>query len=221
MIFTPSTTLSDVIFSNPATIAVLNRFGIKLGVGRATIQDICRERELDLGFMLMLLNTYVNDDYIPSKEYLHLLDIGLLIGYLEQTDIYYARIMLPNIEFHLNTLISRSEKGSNNLEHLRCFYLEMKKELETRSKADIDWFAKLGTPHYKADESEIRRMTEVDVMIEEKVGDLLRFFVEHLRGDYNQNLCHAVVTAVFAFDKDVKQNNRLRSLLIGAVKNNL
>lgn len=50
--------------------------------------------------------------------------------------------------------------------------------------------------------------------VEEKLHDLLYFFVEHLRGNYDANLCTAVVSAVFSLERDLCQNNRIRSRIL-------
>ena len=50
--------------------------------------------------------------------------------------------------------------------------------------------------------------------MEEKIDDLLSFFVMHLKGEYEPNLCVAVVTAIFALRKDIRQNNRIRSRIL-------
>ena len=50
--------------------------------------------------------------------------------------------------------------------------------------------------------------------MEAKLHDLLYFFVVHLRGDYDSNLCMAVVSAVFSLEKDYSQNNRIRNRIL-------
>ena len=50
--------------------------------------------------------------------------------------------------------------------------------------------------------------------IEDKVDDLTSFFVIHLRGEYDQNLCMAVVTSLMSLEKDIKRNDRIRERLL-------
>ena len=50
--------------------------------------------------------------------------------------------------------------------------------------------------------------------MEERLHDLLCFFVVHLRGEYDPNLCVAVVTALSSLDKDYRQNNRIRNRIL-------
>ena len=39
-------------------------------------------------------------------------------------------------------------------------------------------------------------------------------FVVHLKGDYNSNLCQAVLTALLSIKKDITQNNRIRNRIL-------
>ena len=39
-------------------------------------------------------------------------------------------------------------------------------------------------------------------------------FVIHLRGEYDANLCHAVLFAIISLEKDIKQNNRIRNRIL-------
>ena len=59
--------LADVILDNPSIITVLNRFGIYLGVGDKTVEQVCSEKRLDTDFFLIILNTFANEEYFPEE----------------------------------------------------------------------------------------------------------------------------------------------------------
>ena len=46
--------------------------------------------------------------------------------------------------------------------------------------------------------------------IEALLADLKSIMVKHLYGDYNENLCYAVIFAISSLEKDIKQHNRIR-----------
>ena len=46
--------------------------------------------------------------------------------------------------------------------------------------------------------------------IEALLADLKSIMVKHLSGDYNENLCYAVIFAISSLEKDIKQHNRIR-----------
>ncbi len=206
--------LRDIIFANPAVISVINRLGVRLGVGDETICDSCRRHDIDPAFFLAVVNTYVNDDYFP-EDAASSFDFKMTVDYLMKTDAYYQRVQLPNIERHLDMLISRSDTSGNNLELLRKFFLELKQELQSCIAADHEklfpfLLADPGTAPVDRSFLALARHQSV----EEKIDDLLSFFVMHLRGDYDNNLCVAVVTAIFSLQKDINQNNRIRERIL-------
>lgn len=124
---------------------------------------------------------------------------------------YYRHVQLPNIDRHFNSLMARSGTD-NNLQLLQKFYSDMKGQLECclkREEKEIPETIERGKMTQSLEE-----IVEGYGEVEEKLHDLLTFFVVHLRGDYDKNLCMAVVTAVFSLEKDIRQNNRIRSRIL-------
>lgn len=185
--------LADIIFHDPAAITVLNRFGIRLGVGSATLGQACALRNLDAPFVEAILNISLNEDYFPERA-LKTFTLSLLEEYLLGTDRYYTRMQLPNIARHLDSLISHSPDGGN-LELLRGFFGDLSRELTARAEAEL----KAG--HCLKDDWQ---------PVSDTISDLLSFFVVHLRGECDENLCNAVVNAIFTLDHDLRQTARIR-----------
>ena len=50
--------------------------------------------------------------------------------------------------------------------------------------------------------------------VEDKIDDLIHMFVMHLKGDYDHNLCLAVIISLFNLKKDITQNNRIRNRIL-------
>ena len=50
--------------------------------------------------------------------------------------------------------------------------------------------------------------------LEEKLDDLKSLFVIPLRGEYDLNLCHGVIFALYSLEKDIKQHNRIRNRIL-------
>lgn len=226
--------LADIIFHDPGVISVLNRFGITLGVGNMSVGDVCREKNIPVDFFIGIINTYLNASYTP--ELLTSDDsVGLIINYLQKTDIYYREIQLPNVDNHFRLLMRADDKDGGNLKLLKNFFQEVKNMFGKVYESDIDkWFPFLlslqdvkGKREKQSLFCEFYRVNKeispfTNSLIEESLTDLLTFFTVHLKGEYNQNLSLAVVTALFMLDKDVRQNGRIREkILFPAVCNSI
>ena len=212
------TKLCDVILHEPSVIPVINRFGIILGVGDKSIRTVCEEKNLDCEFFVTILNTFINEDYFPENR-LKSFCATQIVNYLTQTNAYYEQFQIPIIERHFNFLINQSDSENNNLELMKQFFDELKKELLSRIENDKNcWFPSIKvaaeTLHGEYYGEKFQPDTEENDSLEEKLDDLKSLFVIHLKGEYDLNLCHGVIFAIYSLEKDIKQHNRIRNRIL-------
>lgn len=211
---TPDTKLCEVIVDEPSVVPVINRFDIVLGVGDRTIKSICKEKGIDTSFFITILNAFIHESFF-LENVTGAFNAGDVVDYLRKTNNSYLRNQLPNIERHFAALISRSD-SNNNLPLLFNFYREVKTEIERRIDSDNQWFGAIISAEQSNSEVSVAGnavQAESD-SIEDKLSDLINMFVIHLRGDYDRNLCHAVLFAVISLEKDIRQNNRIRNRVL-------
>jgi len=143
-----------------------------------------------------------------------------IIDYLTKTNNYYSRFQLPNIERHLSSFISMSTPGNATLTLLGKFFSSFKEELTTRIADDEqNWFPyclelsnKLNKQqdNQGIEELQLCAISKEEDRIEALLCDLKNILIKHLSGDYNENLCYAVIFAIGSLEKDIKQHNRIR-----------
>lgn len=211
---TPDTKLCEVIVDEPSVVPVINRFDIVLGVGDRTIKSICKEKGIDTSFFITILNAFIHESFF-LENVTGAFNAGDVVDYLRKTNNSYLRNQLPNIERHFAALISRSD-SNNNLPLLFNFYREVKTEIERRIDSDNQWFDAIISAEQSNSEVSVAGnavQAESD-SIEDKLSDLINMFVIHLRGDYDRNLCHAVLFAIISLEKDISQNNRIRNRVL-------
>lgn len=211
---TPDTKLCEVIVDEPSVVPVINRFDIALGVGDRTIKSICKEKGIDTSFFITILNAFIHESFF-LENLTGAFNAGDVVDYLRKTNNSYLRNQLPNIERHFAALISRCD-SNNNLPLLFNFYREVKTEIERRIDSDNQWFDAIISAEQSNSEVSVAGnaiQAESD-SIEDKLSDLINMFVIHLRGDYDRNLCHAVLFAVISLEKDICQNNRIRNRVL-------
>lgn len=211
---TPDTKLCEVIVDEPSVVPVINRFDIVLGVGDRTIKSICKEKGIDTSFFITILNAFIHESFF-LENVTGAFNAGDVVDYLRKTNNSYLRNQLPNIERHFAALISRSD-SNNNLPLLFNFYREVKTEIERHIDSDNQWFDAIISAEQSNSEVSVAGnavQAESD-SIEDKLSDLINMFVIHLRGDYDRNLCHAVLFAVISLEKDICQNNRIRNRVL-------
>lgn len=210
-LITQETKLAHIISVDANIITVFNRFNIRLGVGDKTVYDICQELNLDTDFLLTVINTFLNEDYIPGKV-LTRSDAEKVVEYLKHTNSYTLQYKLPNIERHFNLLLSRNETLNNNLDLIRNFFFKLKEELIKSIDTDNNIiFPKILSDNIdKQNLESIDDSSDHDDSVEQKFEDLKNMLILHLEGEYDENLCNAVLFAIISLEKDIKQNNRIK-----------
>lgn len=191
-LLTLHTIVADVLAEHNELIPVLNRFGIRLGVGDKTIRQLCEENGLNSDFILTVLNVYLNENYIPDKD-LSLFDTELIADYFKQTIDNYVQELVPNIEKHLNAFIALSGSENKELSALRGLFYEFKQKLTNHLQNGI---------------------SQEDDFPDELLHDLKNILIKHVSGKYNQNLCHAVIFSLHSLEKDLIVHNRLRTKIL-------
>ena len=228
----PDMRFSEVVEERPSLIPVINRFGIRLGLGDKTIKEICDENNIDADFLLTVINTFLNEEYFPEKK-LQAFHTSQIIDYLKKTNSAYQKHQLTNIERHLGIFISMNKEANNSLALIGKFFASFKKELSDRIENDsIRWFPyclKLSEEVEATNPTgkdniilKLPKQSEED-SVEAQLGDLKSIMIKHLSGEYDENLCYAVIIAINNLEKDIKQQNRIRyrilSPMVAAMEN--
>ena len=120
----------------------------------------------------------------------------------------------------IGSFISMSTPGNNILNLIGKFFSSFKEELTSRiEKDDRIWFPYCLSLSEKLKEYQSSGQIEalhlgteqrLEDPIEALLADLKSIMVKHLSGDYNENLCYAVIFAISSLEKDIKQHNRIR-----------
>ncbi|NLJ01529.1 MAG: response regulator transcription factor [Bacteroidales bacterium] len=183
----PHSVVAHLLAEHNELIPVLNRFGIRLGVGDKTLQELCDEKHLNVDFILTVLNVYLDKAYIPDAS-LQLFSVEPIADYFHQTIESYIHDLIPNIEKHLNAFIAVSGSDNEELVMLRDLFLKFKQRMiHQLQKTD----------------------SYVDDFPDELLHDLKNILIKHLSAEYNQNLCHAVIFSLHSLEKDLEAHNRL------------
>lgn len=188
---TASSILSDSVCDHYLLIPVINRFGVKLGLGDKTILEVCEEYSINVDFFLTILNTYLDEDYFPEKI-LQKFEIDLISGYITQTDAYYIHALIPNIEKHLNAFIAMSDPNNKQLGLIRKLFLKFKEDLSSRISKGILY-----------DDTSYSLLLDLKIII-----------IKHISGTFNENLCFGVVFSIDSLLNDLGKHNRIRDKIL-------
>lgn len=214
--------MSEVVETNTSLIPVINRLGIRLGLKDKTVREVCHEHGLDTDFLLIIINTFLNEEYFPEKR-LKTFHLTQIIDYLRKTDEYYLRYQIPNISRHLELFISHDTSDNSTLKLIGKFFHSFKEKLTKQIEYDEKiWFPYCLAVGVSNEDSNVlsqedaipEYITNESDNSEALLMDLKSIMIKHLSGEYNENLCHAVIFAISSLERDIKQHNRIRERIL-------
>ena len=212
--------LAGILEDHPFLMPVLDRFGIPLGLGESTVEQVCVRQGIDTVFFLMVLNTFLNEGYFPQEQFAAF-HAEQIVDYLSKTHAYYRRFQLPNIERHLKGFIA-SGRGENPALALvgDAFSKAKARICERMERDENEFFPYVLRLCRSVPQADLRSMSPVQKGAAdqeygwEQLHDIKSVLGRHLRGTYDPNLCYAVLFAVSAFEKDMRLHERIRHRIL-------
>lgn len=167
--------LAELIAENHNLILMLPRFGIPLGFGEKSVQDVCQAHGVPTDFFLLICNVYTFDDYQPDLEGV---DMSPLASYLEASHRYYLRERLPHIGQHLHRIASQA--GAQYGPVLERFYADYQAEVEAHFRLEEEEVFPLLATRRKPSTLNFEESHETLI---DKLGDLTQIAYKYLPGN--------------------------------------
>ena len=108
--YSESSKMCDVISDEPSLLQLMSRFGIPLGVGELTVNEVCENNKVDTTTFLAVAN-FMKHGRDVVEHYIDKLSVSALIAYLSQAHNYFLDFQLPNIRRKLLEAIDCSQQN--------------------------------------------------------------------------------------------------------------
>lgn len=211
--------LADLLFANYNLIFILSRFGIKLGFGEKTIEEVCRQYDISTSLLLMVANVSTFNDYVPEDKDIKSLNVEELIEYLHSSHTYYLEDRMRNIEMELKGLYVDDRTYGDVLDR---FFLEYKNEVINH----FDYEENTVFPYIRnlinnkeISEYHIDQFEENHSNIEDKLDDLINILMKYLPQTKDEEKKEDVLFSIFLFAKDLNKHTLIEDkVLIPCVK---
>ncbi len=211
--------IADVISDNPVLLSVLERFGIKLGFGEATVGQICKQYGCSQRLFLTICNIYTYDNFKLSPDLIGTDDVLDLVGYLQASHQYYRKTSFPRLHSEIHRLVENDL--SVNKDVLNRYYDEYDAEVSKH----FDYEEDVVFPYIRSlvDESTFAGERDFSIRvfemnhsnIEEKLGDLRNIVMKYLSSaGYSQSVRMEVLREIFAIEKDLDGHTLMEDRLL-------
>jgi len=234
MIITSSTKMADVIIQNHHLLAIIDRFGIKLGFGEKTVSQVCQEYNIPVDFFLEIVNTFNNPEFF-TKPNMDSFPLKLIIDYLRKAHDFYLNVKVPEIRLLINKMLETDNKeikkavllisnffedyASQLRQHIEKedtvvypYVLILEQAYETKDITELEIF--LIKHDFKIDEYARNHDN-----IEEKLYDIKSIIIKYIIPDNNYVSSFKVLGQLAHLEEDINDHSRMENkVLIPRVK---
>ena len=156
--------MADLVAADISLLSILQRLGLKLGFGEATVGEVCSRCGISVDLFIIICNIYSFSDYEPNVASLGREDAVNITAYLRASHRYYAERMLPHTARHLEEVLSHCDDLSERVlrrfyedytRYIKCHFEEEEREIftlmERGGERDAN-FALFDMPHTDIDD---------------------------------------------------------------------
>jgi len=191
--FTEKSKLYELIASNPKLLPLLSRFGIQLGFGDRSVDEVCRQNHVSTRLFLQVCRLHFDHSAPIRMATPDNADLDSLLSYLNASHRDYLDERFPHIEEHLGRIIKAAgPKYGNMLDH---FYNEYKREMVKHFQYEEEVVFPYITSLRKGEKSNysIDQFRHNHSNIEDALEDMTNILIKYLPGDIlpSERICIA------------------------------
>lgn len=211
--------LYDIICSDYRLLQVISRFSLPLGFGDKTIEEVCKENNVDCETFLAVINFRKEDVLNNTSSYR--VSIKTLCTYLRNAHSYYIDFLLPFIRRKLIEALGFS--SNNDISFLIIkFYDEYVEELRRhmeRENEDVFPYVDGLLQGKKIKEVLLEMSVLHHSPLELKLAELKNIIIKYSDSNNANNMMNSVLYDIFIFEEDLAMHCELeRKIFVPEIK---
>jgi regulator of cell morphogenesis and NO signaling len=205
--------MSDLICENYNLLLVMSRFGLSLGFGDMTVEQVCEQQGVHTGTFLAVVN-FLEDEFVLSDHFNHQLSLEALMDYLRQSHSYFLDFNLPVIRRKLVDAIdcSQNDLAFLILKFFDEYVSEVRAHMEYENQTVFTYVEQLLRGNNIVD-YQIRNFSERHNQIEEKLTELKNIMVKYYPSFAQNHLLHSVLFDIYSCEKDIASHCRVEDYM--------
>lgn len=215
-VFTSRDKMETLITTNYRLLNMLSRFGISLGVGDKSIEEVCKLNGVDCSTFLAVANLSNNPE--SPRENVEF-SMEELIVYLKKSHSYYIDYRLPAIRVALEKAI---EGGGKQMQYLILNYFddyaaEVARHMNQENEEVFPYLTRL-IDHFNGgsllpDGKNPHIFSEQHNSIDVRLGELIDIIVKYYPGGATNEL-NTVLYDIFVCQQDLESHNLIEDVLL-------
>lgn len=204
--------MSELVGENYNILLVMSRFGISLGFGDQTIEEVCRRSGVDVPTFLAIVHATIDPSYEPSPDE-GPISVESFLRYLHNSHNYYLDYRLPELRRKLIEAID-GRHGDIAFAVLRFFdeYVgEVRKHLSYEESKVFPYVRQLLAGTSRGDYSIDTFFSQHD-QIADKLTELKNILVQYYPSEDSFEL-NGVLFDIFSCEEDLATHNDIENHL--------
>lgn len=198
--------MSDLICENYNLLLVMGRFGISLGFGEQTVEQVCEQQGVHTGTFLAVVN-FMDDECCVPDDFRKELSIEALVEYLKQAHLYFLDFKLKAIREKLLDAFEcpEDEVAKLIMKFYDAYVHEVEVHMGYENKVVFEYVDKLlgGVP---SEAYNIGVFVRRHNQIETKLTELKNILVKYYPVKANSNKLNNVLFDIYACEKDLSSH---------------
>ena len=213
-IYIPNDKMADIICDNYSLLQVMSRFGLPLGFGDYTVEEVCHSHQVDFRTFLAVAN-FINKGHSRSSASIDDISVESLMTYLKNAHHYFLDFQLPTIRRKLLEAIDCSMDNEVTFLILTFFDNYVKEVRNHMSYEDTHVFTYVDKllKGKKSEDYDIHMFVRHHDHIDEKLTELKNSIIKYYPDSRKSYVMNAVLFDIFNCEKDLASHNEVEDYL--------
>jgi regulator of cell morphogenesis and NO signaling len=209
--------VADLLSADSTALTVLQRFGIRLGFGEATVEELCARYNISPELFLMVCSIYSSNEYVPHIGHLGREDVKSITAYLRASHCHYMQQCFPAIHEGIHTLVKELDSVSQKL--IDKFYDDYDREIINHFRYEEDTVFPyieelLAGNRPTGAQYSIRQFEQNHSNISEKLNDLKNIITKYLDESYSSPHRFELLNAIYKVERDLQRHSLIENRLL-------
>lgn len=213
LLYNENTKAADLIMSCPKLLFVIPRFGIKLGFGEATVNQICTKAGISTSLFLLICNVYSHIGYLPEPEELEAINVSELLDYLKKSHNNYKNNQIPTLqEKILKVACDCGPKGKSLTNFFKIYINEIIQHFEFEETMVYPYITGLTNKETSKGftiKTYERKHTNIEEKLEDLKNILIKYIPEVVTEDHQE-----VLLSLFQFEEDLNRHSLIENKIL-------
>lgn len=206
--------MSDLICDNYSLLQVMSRFGLPLGFGDFTVEEVCNSNHVDGNTFLSVIN-FINKGHARSHANVEHISVHSLMNYLKNAHHYFLDFQLPSIRRKLLEAIDCSTDNEVTFLILKFFDGYVQEVRNHMNYEDVNVFTYVENLQkgIKDEAYNIDMFVRNHNHIDDKLTELKNIIIKYYPNGRKPYLMNAVLFDIYNCEKDLASHNEVEDHL--------